>query len=97
MGKSLTDLFIEQVMWFPGVQETECEAFNERSFRIEGREFLRVQGNSRLQLPLSRKAKAVAIARGLARQAPLRTAKRRGGAQPAHGGPARGSPSGESR
>jgi hypothetical protein len=71
MGKGLTDLFIEQVMWFPGVRETESEAFNERSFRIEGRVFLRVHGNSRLHLLLSRKTKALAIARGLARQNPF--------------------------
>jgi hypothetical protein len=36
MGKDLTDLFIEQIMWFPGVQETQGEMFGERSFRIEG-------------------------------------------------------------
>ncbi len=71
MGKGLTGLFIEQVMWFPEVQETESEAFNEQSFRIEGREFLYVQGNLRLHLLLSKKTKALAIARGLARQNPF--------------------------
>jgi hypothetical protein len=37
MGKDLTDLFIEQIMWFPGVQETQGEMFGERSFRMAWR------------------------------------------------------------
>lgn len=68
MGKGLTELLIEQVMWFPGVQETEGQAFDERSFRIEGMEFLHVHENSTVHLMLAKKAKALAIARGLARK-----------------------------
>jgi len=70
MGKDVTDIFIEQIMWFPGVQETRGEMFGERSFRIDGREFLHVHGRSTLHLLLSMEAKSEAIARGLAHQHP---------------------------
>jgi Luciferase len=70
MGKDVTDIFIEKIMWFPGVQETRGEMFGERSFRIDGREFLHVHGRSTLHLLLSMEAKSEAIARGLAHQHP---------------------------
>ena len=70
MGKDVTDLFVEQIMWFPGVQETRGEMFGERSFRIEGREFLHVHGRSTLHVLLSMEAKSEAMARGLVHQHP---------------------------
>ena len=70
MGKDLTDLFIEQIMWFPGVQETQGEMFGERSFRIEGREFLHIHGRSTVHVLVSMEAKSEGMARGLAHQHP---------------------------
>lgn len=67
---SVIDLFVQEITRCPDVLETEGDMFGERSFRVGGREFLHIHGNSTLHILLSREVKAEAIARGQARQHP---------------------------
>jgi len=67
---SVMDLFVQEIARFPDTQETVGDRFGERSFRVGGREFLHIHGNSTLHILLSREVKAEAIAYGQAHQHP---------------------------
>jgi hypothetical protein len=54
----------------PDVEEAEGDMAGERSFRVEGREFLHVHGAALFHIGLSREQKAVALAAGEARTHP---------------------------
>lgn len=63
------DQFVAGIMVFPDVQETEGDMFGERSFRVEGREFLHLHGSA-VHMLLPREVKAKAIAEGRATDHP---------------------------
>jgi Family of unknown function (DUF5519) len=67
---SVMDLFVLEIASFPDARETKGDMFGERSFRVGGREFLHIHGNSTLHILLSREAKAEAITCGQAHQHP---------------------------
>jgi hypothetical protein len=64
------DLFVQEIARLPDIQETEGDRFGERSFRVGGREFLHIHGNSTLHILLAKEVKAEAIASGQAHQHP---------------------------
>jgi hypothetical protein len=65
-----TQSLIQELLAFPGVEETEGDMMGERSFRIGGREFMHLHGASLLHIGLTREQKAAALAAGEARPHP---------------------------
>ncbi len=65
-----TDVLLQELLARPGVIEAEGDMMGERSFQVEGREFLHLHGSSTLHIHLSREEKATAIAAGEAREHP---------------------------
>jgi hypothetical protein len=64
------DVLLEELLAHPGVGEAVGDMVGERSFRVNGREFLHVHGTSLLHIGLTREQKAAAIANGEARPHP---------------------------
>ena len=90
MGKDLTDLFIEQIMWFPGVQETQGEMFGERSFRNRGQGISPHPRAFDCACPGFDGGQVRGYGARVGSSTPLRSTKRHGGIAPAQGGPAPG-------
>ena len=65
-----TEVLLEELLARPDVAETEGDMVGERSFQVQGREFLHLHGSSTLHIHLSREEKAAAIAAGEAREHP---------------------------
>jgi hypothetical protein len=65
-----TRVLVEELLALPDVAETEGDMAGERSFRVNGREFLHVHGTGLLHIGLTREQKAAAIAAGEARVHP---------------------------
>ena len=65
-----TRVLVEELMALPDVAEAEGDMAGERSFRVDGREFLHVHGAGLLHIGLTRQQKAEAIAAGEARAHP---------------------------
>lgn len=66
----LVEAFVEAVLAFPEVYETEGDIAGERSFRVGRREFLHVHGPA-LHIVLPREAKEEALAAGKAERHPV--------------------------
>ena len=65
-----TQVLTEELLALPDVVEVEGDMVGERSFRVNGREFLHVHGAALLHIGLTREQKATAIANGEARPNP---------------------------
>src|SRR5947209_20357191 len=65
-----TPVLVAELLTGPDVEETVGDMVGERSFRVDGREFLHVHGASLLHISLTREQKAAAIAAGEARTHP---------------------------
>ena len=65
-----TETLLQELLALPGVEETEGDMMGERSFRINGREFMHLHGASLLHIGLTREQKAAALAAGEARPHP---------------------------
>ena len=61
------DVLLAELLALPGVEEALGDMAGERSFRVNGREFLHVHGDALLHIGLTREQKAAAIAAGEAR------------------------------
>lgn len=69
-GMNPTQVLLDELLARPEVQEAEGDMAGERSFQVDGREFLHVHGSSLLHIGLTREQKAAAIAAGEARPHP---------------------------
>jgi hypothetical protein len=65
-----TDVLLEELLALPDVEEAEGDMAGERSFQVNGREFLHVHGAALLHIGLTREQKAAAVAAGEARPHP---------------------------
>lgn len=68
--KNATRVLLEELLALPDVEEAEGDMMGERSYRVDGREFLHVHGAALLHISLTREQKATAIADGEARPHP---------------------------
>ena len=64
------EVLIQELLARPDVAEAPGDMMGERSFQVQGREFLHLHGSSTLHIHLSREEKAAAIAAGEAREHP---------------------------